>query len=56
MVRDFIHTVYLDNYDSKHKGSQTNIQANIGGKYEQIRTDGVYIREGTVGVVQRAGS
>ena len=36
----------LDKYDSKHTGSQTNIQANIGGTYERIRTDGVYIREG----------
>ena len=43
----------LDKYCSKHTGSQTNIQANIGGTYEQTRTDGVYIQEGTVGVYIR---
>ena len=36
----------LDKHGIKHAGSQTNIQANIGGTYERIRTDGVYIREG----------
>ena len=40
----------LDKYGSKHTGSQTNIQAKIGGTYEQIITEGLYIREGTVGV------
>ena len=40
----------LDKYGSKHTGSQKNIQANIGGTYEQIRTDGVDIQEGTVRV------
>ena len=34
----------LDKYSSKQPGSQTNIQANIGGTYEQIITDGVYTR------------
>ena len=45
----------VDKYGSKHTGSQTNIQAKIGGTYEEIRTDGVYIREGTVGVYIREG-
>ena len=35
----------VDKYGSKHTGSQKNIRANIGGTYEQIRTDRVYIRE-----------
>ena len=30
-------------YGSKHTGSHTNIQVNIGGTYERIRTVGVYI-------------
>ena len=37
----------LDKYDSKHTGSQTNVQSIIGGTYKQIRTDVVYIQEGT---------
>ena len=45
----------IDKYGSKHTGSQTNIQANIGGTYEQIRTDGLYIWEGTVGVYTQEG-
>ena len=40
----------LDKYGSKHTGSQTKIQAKIGETYEQMRTDGVYIQEGTVGL------
>ena len=36
----------LDKYGSKHTGSKTNMQAKIGGTYDQIRMDGVYIREG----------
>ena len=35
--------VLLDKYGSKHTGSQTNIQAKIGGTYKRIRTDGVHI-------------
>ena len=34
----------IDKYGSKHTDSQTNIQANIGGTYERIIIDGVYIR------------
>ena len=45
----------LDKYGSKHTGSQTNIQANIGGTYDLIRTDTVYIREGTFRVYIREG-
>ena len=41
-----MHATVVDKYDIKHTGSQTNIQENIGGTYEQIITDGVYIREG----------
>ena len=41
----------LDKYGGKHTGSHTNIQAKIGGTNEQIRTDGVYIGEGTVRVL-----
>ena len=52
MVFNFLE---LDKYSSKHTGSQTNIQANIGGTYKQIITDGVYIREGTVRVYIRKG-
>ena len=40
----------LDKYGSKHTGIQTNIQTNIGLTYEQIITDRLYIREGTVGL------
>ena len=36
----------LYKYGSKYTGSQTNTQAKIGGRYEQIRTDRVYIKEG----------
>ena len=45
----------LDKYGSKHTGSQTNIQAKIGGTNDRIRTDGVYIREGTVRVYIQEG-
>ena len=47
-----IYIVYfiLEIYGSKHTGSYTNIQAKIGGTYKKIRTNGVYIREGRVGV------
>ena len=45
----------LDKYVSKHTGSQTNIQENIGGAYERIITDRVYIQKGTVGVYIREG-
>ena len=38
----------LDKYGRKNTGGQTNIQENIGGAYEQIRTNGVYIQEGMV--------
>ena len=40
----------IDKYGSKHTVSSTNIQANIGGMYGQMRTDGVYIWEGRNGV------
>ena len=40
----------LDKYGSKHTGSQTNVQAKIRGTYGQMRTDRVYILEGTNGV------
>ena len=30
----------IDKYGSKYTGSQTNVQAKIGGTYKQIRTDG----------------
>ena len=43
----------LDKYFSKYTGSQTNIQANIGGAYEKIRTVGVYIQEGKYMIRQR---
>ena len=43
----------LDKYGSKHTGRKANIKANIGGTYEQIIMDGVYIREGTVGLYIR---
>ena len=33
----------IDKYGSKHRGSQTNKQANIRGMYGQKRTYGVYI-------------
>ena len=37
--------------DSKDIGRRTNVEANIGGTYGQMRTDGVYRREGTNGVI-----
>ena len=40
----------VDKYGSTHIGRRTNGQANIGGTYGQMRTDGVYRREGTNGV------
>ena len=40
----------LDKYGSKHKDKRTNVQVKIGGPYGQMRTDGVYRREGTNGV------
>ena len=45
----------LDKYGSKYTGSQTNIQENIEGTYNQIRKDGVYIHEGTFIVYIREG-
>ena len=38
----------LYKYVSKYTGSQTNIQAKIGGTYKWIRMDRVYIQEVTV--------
>ena len=43
----------IDKYGNKHTDIQTNIKANIGGKYERIIIDVVYIREGTVRVYKR---
>ena len=40
----------LDKYGSKHTGSRTNVQARIGGTYGQMKTDGLYRREGKNGV------
>ena len=40
----------IDKYGSKHRGSQTNEQANIIGMYGQTRKDGVYILDGKNGV------
>ena len=45
----------LDKYGSKHTGSQKNIQVNIGGTFERIKTDRVYIREVTVGLYMKEG-
>ena len=43
----------IDKYGSKHIGRRTILQANIGGTYGKMRTDGVYRREGTNGVYIR---
>ena len=42
-----------DKYGSKHTGKRTNVQANIGGTYSQMRTNIVYRREQTNGVYIR---
>ena len=43
----------LDKYGSKYTGSRKNVQAKIRETYRQMRTDGVYIREGTSAIHTR---
>ena len=45
----------IDKCGSKHIGSHTNINVNVGGTYKRIITDGVYIQEGTAGVYIQEG-
>ena len=46
-------TTNIYKHGSKHTGSKTNIQAKIGGTYERIKTEGLYIQEGKNIIRQR---
>ena len=46
---------FLDKYGSKHTGRRINVQANIRGRYGQLRMDVVYILERTNGVYTQEG-